>query len=85
MKTKAFSVESQSTQNCPALQTALLRDSPPSNISGPSEAPTTALGYNVTSVSIRESLVGRAWHKDTLVRTWEEYPEPNQAESKSEG
>nr|XP_048317187.1 spermatogenesis-associated protein 31A6-like [Myodes glareolus] len=85
MKT-ASSVECQSIQNCPALQPALLREAPPSYNSVPPEAPTTARGYNVTSVSTPESLMGRAWHRDTLVRSWAEYPEPNPGRvQKSEG
>ncbi|XP_050006460.1 spermatogenesis-associated protein 31D3-like [Alexandromys fortis] len=77
VKIKTFSVESHFTQNCPALQTALLREAPPSNESGPSEAPTTTLGYSENLLSTPDHLVGRAWHKHTLGRSWEEFPEPN--------
>ncbi|CAO2594957.1 Spermatogenesis-associated protein 31 [Lemmus lemmus] len=75
VKTKA--VECQSNQNCPALQAALLREAPLHNNCVPPEAPTTAQGYNVTYVSTPESLVSRAWHRETLFRSWAEYAEPN--------
>ncbi|XP_075826598.1 spermatogenesis-associated protein 31A5-like [Microtus pennsylvanicus] len=85
-KTKTFSVESQFTQNCRALQPALMREALPRNDSGPSEAPTTTLGYSENLLSTPESLVGRAWHKDTLFRSWEEFPEPNRGRiQESEG
>ncbi|KAM7322535.1 hypothetical protein ACRRTK_018040 [Alexandromys fortis] len=75
--TKASSVESQTTQNSPVLQPTLLREVQPNNNSVTSAAPTTAQAFNVTSMSTPKCLVGRAWHRDTVVRSSAEYPEPN--------
>lgn len=71
-------MESQYTQNSSSvLQPAPLREVTPSNKSVPSEAPTTAQGYNDSSLSTPQCLVGRTWNRERVVRSRAEYPEPN--------
>ncbi|XP_037061616.1 spermatogenesis-associated protein 31E1-like [Peromyscus leucopus] len=71
-------VKTTSTQNPPsASQLGFLRETPPRDNSGPSEAPTAVEGDNMTSLSTSQSLVGRDWHNDRVLRSWTGNPESN--------
>ncbi|XP_052582781.1 spermatogenesis-associated protein 31E1-like [Peromyscus californicus insignis] len=77
-KGKDKNVKITSTQNPPsASQLGFLRETPPRENSGPSEAPTTVEGDNMTSLSTSQSLVGRDWHNDMVIRSWTGSPESN--------
>ncbi|XP_059118913.1 spermatogenesis-associated protein 31E1-like isoform X2 [Peromyscus eremicus] len=71
-------VKTTSTQNpLSASQLGFLRETPPRDNSGPSEAPTTVKGDNMSSLSTSQSLVGRDWHNDMVIRSWTGNPESN--------
>ncbi|XP_037061617.1 spermatogenesis-associated protein 31E1-like [Peromyscus leucopus] len=71
-------VKTTSTQNPPsASQLGFLRETPPRDNSGPSDAPTTVEGDNMISLSTSQSLVGRDWHNDRVLRSWTGNPESN--------
>ncbi|XP_051031272.1 spermatogenesis-associated protein 31-like [Phodopus roborovskii] len=70
-------VQSSSTPKPPpALQVQFLKEPPSCNNSGPSEATKKVLEDDLTSVSTHYSLVGRAWHRDKVLRPWTHNLEP---------
>nr|XP_048303817.1 spermatogenesis-associated protein 31-like [Myodes glareolus] len=82
MKT-ASTVESQSTQNYPpALHLGWLSETPPRINSGPFEAPTVTQGDSMTSVFTPKTIVGRAWHSNTVNRSETDNPEPSSGQLK---